>query len=73
MINKIIEVQSKSAKSWEDAAQQAVNEAAQTVKNIRSIWVRDFSAKVEKGKITEYRVDAKVTFEVMHEKEAVAH
>jgi flavin-binding protein dodecin len=73
MINKIIEVQSKSTKSWEDAAQQAVNEASQTVKNIRSIWVRDFNAKVENGKIIEYRVDAKVTFEVKHEKEALVH
>ena len=67
MINKVIEVQSKSTSGWEDAAQKAVKEAAHTVKNIRSIWIKDFSAHVENGKITEYRVDAKITFEISHE------
>ena len=64
MINKVIEVQSKSEKGWEDAAQKAVNEAAGSIENIRSIYISDFSAKVVNNKIVEYRIDAKVTFEV---------
>jgi len=64
MINKIIEVMSRSDKSWEDAAHQAIAEVTKTVNNVRSIYVQDFSAKVQDNKITEYRVTAKVTFEV---------
>jgi flavin-binding protein dodecin len=64
MINKVIEVLSRSEKSWEDAAQQAVSEVGKTVKNIRSIYVENLSAKVEGKRIVEYRLNAKVTFEV---------
>lgn len=64
MINKVIEVLAKSDKSWEDAAQQAVNEASKSVNHIRSIYVENFTAKVENNKITEYRINAKITFEV---------
>ena len=65
-ILKVIEVMSKSNSSWEDAAQQAVTEASKTVKNIRSVYVHDQSAKVVEGKITEYRVNLKLTFEIIH-------
>ena len=53
-----------SNKSWDDAAQQIVDEASKSVKNIRSIYVQDMSACVEDNTITEYRINGKVTFEV---------
>jgi dodecin len=62
MVLKVIEVLSDSKVSWEDAAQQAVKQAAKTLKNIRSIYIKDLSAKVDKGKIVEYRVTAQITF-----------
>ena len=58
-----------SKKSWEDATQQAINEASQTIDNIRSVYVQDHSAVVENGKIVEYRVTAKLSFEVENHKE----
>jgi flavin-binding protein dodecin len=61
---KVIELMGYSEKSWEDAAQQIVSEAAKTLGNIRSVYIQDFSAKVENNKIVEYRVTGKVTFEV---------
>lgn len=61
---KVIELMGASSKSWEDAAQMVVAEAAKTLGNIRSVYIQDFSAKVEGDKIVEYRVNAKVTFEV---------
>ncbi|HKZ96762.1 MAG TPA: dodecin family protein [Hyphomicrobiaceae bacterium] len=61
---KVIELMSESPKSWEDAAQQAVAKAAKTVKNVRSLWVKEFAASVANGKIATYRVTCKVTFEV---------
>lgn len=61
---KVIEVLANSKVGWEDAAQQAVKKATRTLKNIRSIYIQDQSASVEKGRITEYRITAKVTFEL---------
>jgi flavin-binding protein dodecin len=62
---KVIEVMSSSEKSWEDAAATAVKVAAKTVKEIRSVYVQDMSAVVNKNKITEFRVNVKITFEVL--------
>ncbi len=61
---KVLELMACSDKSWEDAAAKAVAEAGRTVKNIRSIYIQDHSAVVHNNKITEYRIDAKVSFEV---------
>jgi dodecin len=65
-ILKVIEVMSNSNSSWEDAAQQAVTEASKTVKNIRSVYIHEQTAQVADGKITEYRVNVKLTFEIVH-------
>jgi flavin-binding protein dodecin len=61
---KVIEVLSDSSVSWEDAAQQAVSKAGKTLHNVKSIYIKDHSAKVENGKITSYRINAKVSFEL---------
>lgn len=65
-ILKVLELMSSSKKSWEDAAQQAVNEASHTLKNIRSVYIQHHSAVVDKNKIVEYRVTAKLSFEIEH-------
>lgn len=61
---KVIEIMGESPDSWEAAAGEAVAEAAKTVKNIRSVWVKDQSTTVENGKIDRYRVTCKISFEV---------
>lgn len=61
---KVIEVLAQSDKSWDDATRKAVAEVAKTIKNIRSVYVQDFSAVVKGKNITEYRVNVKITFEV---------
>lgn len=61
---KVIEVMADSDKSWQDAAENAVAQAAKTVKNIRSVWIKDQDAVVRDGKIAEYRVITRITFEV---------
>ncbi|MDX9772011.1 MAG: dodecin family protein [Bacteroidales bacterium] len=62
---KVIEILASSPVSWEDATASAVKMAAKTVKEIRSVYVKDQSAVVVKNKITEYRVDVKISFEVI--------
>ena len=61
-IVKVIEVLAQSEKSWEDAAHVALAEAAKSVRNIKSIYIAEFQAKVENNKIVEYRVNAKISF-----------
>lgn len=61
---KVIEVLANSPKSWEDATKIAVKHASKSVKNIRSVYVKEQSASVEDNEIIEYRVNVKITFEV---------
>ncbi len=61
---KVIEVLSSSEKSWEDATQIAVEKASKSLKHIRSAYVQDQSVSVKNGKVTEYRVNLKLTFEL---------
>ena len=65
-IHKVIEVLSQSDKSWEDAAERAVREASETVKGIKSIYIKNLQAEVQGNKIVQYRLNAKITFEVGH-------
>jgi hypothetical protein len=65
---KIIELIGSSPKSWEEAAKDALAEAAKTIKNIKSIHVKKCNAKVEKNKIVEYRAVVKIAFLVEREK-----
>jgi flavin-binding protein dodecin len=62
-IVKVIELLAESNKGWEDAAQNAVAEAAKTLHNIRSIYIKDFNAEVEDGKVTKWRLNCKISFE----------
>lgn len=61
---KVVEVLANSNKSWEDAAKQAITKASKSVRGIRSINIKNLSAIVENDTITEYRLNAKLSFEV---------
>jgi dodecin len=61
---KVIELMSESPKSWEDAAANAVREANKTLRNIRSVHVKDMTASVENGRVTSYRLNSKVPLEL---------
>jgi dodecin len=61
---KVIEVLSSSETSWEDATKKAVEKASKSVKHIRSVYVQDQSAAVKDGKVSEFRVNLKITFEL---------
>jgi len=54
-----------SENSWEDATRIAVQNAGKTVKEIRSVYVKEMSAVVKSNKITEFRVNLKISFEVI--------
>ena len=61
-VAKVIELIGSSKVSFDDAVKNALKEAAKTIKGIKEVWVQNLSAKVEDGKITEYRANVKLTF-----------
>lgn len=61
---KVIELLAQSEKSWEDAAQVAVSKAAESLHDIKSIYIKEMEAAVDNGQITHYRVNAKVSFKL---------
>jgi hypothetical protein len=65
---KIVELVGSSPKGWVEATDEALKEAAKTIKNIKSIYVKRCNAKVENNKIVEYRAVVKVAFVVKREK-----
>ena len=59
---KIIELIGSSPNGWSEAAQNAVTEAAKTVKNIKGVHVKRCTAKVKNNEIVEYNADVKIAF-----------
>ena len=58
---KVIEVLAESDKSWEDATQNAVTNAAKSLHGIRSVYVKEMEATVEENRIKKYRINAKIS------------
>ena len=65
---KIVELIGSSPDGWKEATENALKEAAKTIKNIKSIHVKRCTAKVENNKIVEYRAVVKLAFVVEREK-----
>jgi len=61
---KVIELVGTSTQSWEDAAKNAVAEAARTIRHITGVHVVGQTATVEGNVITEFRANVKVAFVV---------
>jgi flavin-binding protein dodecin len=66
-VAKVIELIGSSSKSWEDAAANAVMEAAKTLRNIRGVYLKECTAKVENNKIVEFRSNVKISFVIERE------
>ncbi|HRA15190.1 MAG TPA: dodecin family protein [Giesbergeria sp.] len=61
-VAKVIEVSATSAKSFEDAINQGIARACDSVKNVRGAWIKEQKVSVEDGRITAYRVNMQITF-----------
>jgi dodecin len=59
---RVTEVVSGSPKSFDDAIMIGFKRATKTLRGITGLKVKDFRARVEDGKITEYRVTLEVLF-----------
>ncbi len=61
-IAKISEITTSSGKSFEDAIENGIKRASETIRGIQGAWIQDQKIVVNDGKIIEYRVNLKVTF-----------
>jgi flavin-binding protein dodecin len=61
-VARITEISSKSDQSFEDAIQQGVHRATQTLRNVQSAWVKEQQVNVEGDRIASYQVNMLVTF-----------
>ena len=64
MVVKIIQLIGSSKEGWQEATQNAIDEAAKTIRNIKSVHVKRCTAKVRENKIVEYRAVVNVAFVV---------
>lgn len=61
---KVIEILGNSDESFKDALQNIVKEVSKTVKGVKSVYVQDMQVTIKDNEIDQYRVNAKVTFDV---------
>ena len=61
-IAKVVEVNSSSTKSFEDAIQSGIQKVTETVKNVQGAWINEQKVIINDNKISEYRVNLKISF-----------
>ena len=61
-VARITEISSTSKKSFEDAVENGIERASETLRNVTGAWIQDQEVVVENGKVSDYRVKLKVTF-----------
>jgi dodecin len=63
-IGRVTEITAQSDTSFEDAINSAIARANETLRNVRSAWVKEQSVSIEDGRIAGYQVNLLVTFEL---------
>ena len=61
-VARVTEITASSHKSFEDALRIGVSRASKTLQNVKGAWIQEQTCVVEDGKVTEYRVNLKVSF-----------
>ena len=61
-VARVTEMNAISDQSFENAINQAVNRATQTLRNVESAWVKDMNVMIENNSITGYKVNVAITF-----------
>ena len=61
-VARVTEISSTSSTSFEDAIKVGLDRANQTLRNVKSAWIKEQQVRVDDGTITEYQVNMLVTF-----------
>jgi dodecin len=69
-VAKVSEISSTSKTSFEDAINQGISRASRTLRNVKSVWIKEQYVRVENNKPSEYQLNMMVTF-VLDDEEGV--
>ncbi|AZQ66940.1 dodecin domain-containing protein [Silicimonas algicola] len=61
-IARVTEISATSTTGFEDAVREGIRRASQTLRGVRSAWVKEQQVRVEDGEVVEYQVNMMVTF-----------
>ena len=61
-VARVTEISATSTQSFEDAIRQGVDRANDTLRNVKSAWIKEQQVRLEGGSSTEYQVNMLVTF-----------
>ncbi len=61
-VARVTEISSTSPKSFEDAIQQGVRRATQTLRHVQSAWIKEQEVQIENDQIVAYKVNMLITF-----------
>ncbi len=61
-VAKVIELTAASATGIEDAVEKGIARAEETLDQVKGVWIQNITCEVADGKISEWRVNMKVTF-----------
>jgi flavin-binding protein dodecin len=61
-VARVTEISSTSPQSFDDAIKQGLARANETLRNVRSAWIKEQHVRLEDGSISEYQVNMLVTF-----------
>lgn len=61
-VARVTEITASSTKSFEDAIRIGIERAHKTLENVKGAWIQEQKLKIENGKVSEYRVNMKISF-----------
>ena len=61
-VAKVTEISSTSATSFDDAIEKGIARASQSLRNVKSAWIKEQYVRIENGRPSEYQVNMMVTF-----------
>lgn len=61
-VARVTEITASSEKSFDDAIRIGIERANKTLRNVKGAWIQDQTLVVDDGKISEYRVNMKISF-----------
>jgi hypothetical protein len=61
-VARVTEISATSTQGFDDAVKQGIDRANQTLRNVKSAWIKEQQVRIEDGAISEYQVNMLVTF-----------
>ena len=61
-VAKVTEISASSSESFDDAIAKGIARADKTLDRVKGAWVNEMKVVVKDGKVTDYRVNMKVSF-----------